>query len=216
MSNVSNQHDIKEYISGESKALTGQYLAKAIFKGRNGKAAQYKSQCASVPVIDERDVQTHLLDLMPHIMSMLRNAQNECVRTAFLAGKKSISSQEVNINAAILQLDAEAKGTRLTAEDVVAWFDAEVQDALTVAFADKLGISDKPSEQEMKRIQQNVEGYKQMFASLSSGKTRYSKAQAEKLLKALQISESDSVLADKFSARLQQMIAEWQDIEIAL
>ena len=208
MSNVSNMHAIQEYVSGVSKPLDGQILARAIFKGRGLKPAQHKSQCASVPAITSSQVQENLAALMPHALRMLQDAQNECLRAAFLAGAKEVSSEEVSLTACIAHLDAEAKGSRLTAEDVKAWFAGEVEDHITVVFAQRLGIPEtgEASEAQAKRLTQYVNTFREGFATLASSKTRFSPKNAE-IYRNLLIGAGadDSLIGSRFSTRLQDM-----------
>jgi len=206
MSTISNRHTIKEYISGISKPLDGQILARAIFKGRGNKPAPHKSQCASIPAITASEVQENLAAVMPHILTMLQGAQNECLRSVFLAGEKEITSEECGMQAAVNYLDAEAKGTRLTGEDVKAWFAGEVEEHLTVVFADKLGIGEEPTEAQSKRLQQYVNSFREGFATLASGKTRFSPKNAE-IYRNLLIGAGadDSLIGARFAQRLHEM-----------
>lgn len=206
MSVVSNRHTITEYISGTSKPLDGQILARAIFKGRGSKPAAHKSQCASVPPIVASEVQENLASVMPHVLRLLQDAQNECLRETFLAGEKEITSEAINLQACICMLDADAKGSRLTGDDVRAWFTGEVEDHLVVVFADKLGIGEQPTEAQQKRLNQYVNSFREGFATLASGKTRFSPKNAEIYRNLLIGAGADeSLIGARFASRLQEM-----------
>lgn len=206
MSTISNRHTIKEYISGESKPLDGQILARAIFKGRGSKPAPHKSQCASVPAITAGEVQENMDALMPHFLRMLQDAQNECLRSVFLAGAEEIATEEINVKAAIAILDADAKGSRLTADDVKAWFASDMEDSLTVLFAEKLGIGEVPTDAQAKRLNQYLNTFREGFATLASGKTKFSPKNAEIYRNLLIGAKADeSLIGMRFATRLLEM-----------
>lgn len=208
MSTLSNTHTIEKFDSATSKALTGQRLAKVTYKQtttmtRKGIVAR-QSACASIPPVAMPSSE-QIAQMKAHILAMLEDAQNGILAARYEAGATSISDEELTIAACIAQLDAEAAGDRLSKEAVVAWFNESLQDVLTVALADKLGVSDTPSEAEAVKLSQMITIYRDSFAGLAGGKTKYSPEKATKLLKVLEFADDSDRLADKFSARLTKM-----------
>lgn len=143
MSTISNVHQIVAYDSKKSAPYSGQRLAKVIFKGRGDKKAEHDSQCASVPQVNELDVQAALPQFMPHLVRMVEDAQDRIVREVFLSGRDTVTSEELSVAAVLALLEREAAGTRVTKERIGCWYDASLATELQEAFAAKLGSPQK-------------------------------------------------------------------------
>ena len=208
MSILSADHTFESFTAGKSVAYQGQRLVKVTFKFTEAmeKRGEKKreSLCVSVPEL-AKPTSDQVAVLMPHILSMMQGAQNGIVRELAESGKTSVNDAQIGFGAILAYLDSESEGERLTSEAVKDWFNGTLGDILTVAFADKLGISDTPTEAQQKQITQTLNIYRENFASLAGGKTKKSNEQIAFLEKALKFAPADDALAGKFAARFASM-----------
>ena len=205
MSVISNRHAVVSFVTGESKALANQRLAKVGYKG---KTAKFKSVCASVPKIDPLVVENHLDALMPHVIGMLEEVQNGVFRSLYesASGKlEHLTDDDISIQALIGYLEAESTGGRLTKESVIAWFNAEALEITLALLAEKLGFSDTLNEDQMAVLEKHANGYREVFASLSGGKTMLQPKQINGLRKVLGMISADDDISVKLTKRLDVM-----------
>ncbi len=192
----------------------GKRLAVVRYKNTKKQKAQFSNVCVQVPaaVAGESDY----AQLHGHILAMITAAQDGIIRSLHESGKNMVSDSQLSISAVREYLDSEAESGRLSKDDVIAWFAESVQDTLSVALADKLGISDTPTQAETDRITAMIAVYREKFASLAGGKTQFSVENAVKLQRALEVSGADDELAVRFTARLTKMQQIEQDTLLAL
>lgn len=209
MSNVSNRHSIVEFKAGKSVAFTGQRLARVLYKpDRKTKVQKLPSVCVSIPKIEEPLSAETLNRLNPYIIAMLEDTQDKIIKSIYESreGKlTSISDDDVNMNAILGFLENEYSGGRLTKEFLVSWFNENVQDNLSVAIAEKMGINN-PTDADWEKINKSVNGYREMIASLSGGATMYSEGQCKALIKVLEIAGVDDDVNKKLNGRLNKML----------
>lgn len=209
MSNISAIHTFTAFDSKTSKALEGQRLAKITYKTNKvtGKKDR-ESICVSVPPIEslQGEIVTKIDAFMPYVLDYLVGVQDSIIKAKYEANGKSIHTDEIGVAAMLDYLEEDSKGGRLTKEYIAAWFNSSVSDLLTVALADKLGVSDTPTEAEAKKLDQMVAVYREKFSSLAGGKTTFSAEVTDKLLKVLELTDTDSdLLAARFVKRLEKM-----------
>ncbi len=220
MSNISEVHSIEAFDSKKSQALSGQRLAKIGYKQteamtRDGKKA-LPSICVSVPPMDTAVVLAHSQQLLPYIVAMCEAAQDDIIRGLNDASNgtlREVTDSQIDMAAILQQLAAKQEGERLTKEKIAAWCESSnLADALRLRFAELLGVSDTPSNEENARIEAQVKQYKEMFSALAGSKTYYEEKQAKLLAKALDVAAAysgeiaEDALYCKFSARIQEMI----------
>lgn len=208
MSNVSNRHSVVPFKSGETKALSGQRLAKIGYKDRGGKKAKYSSVAVSVPMIPVTEIESNIKRLLPHIGTLLETAQDGVIRSLYESAQgelQSVSDADISIDACIAYLEAESNGSRLTKEMIASWFDSEVKDNLFVVLAEKLGFSEVNTEQ-TQVINKHVSTYRELLASLAGGRTILEPKQLNACEKAIMLASSeDSDIAKKLTARLETL-----------
>lgn len=207
MSVISNRHAVVAFQTGESKALANQRLAKVGYKG---KTAKFKSVCASVPKIDPLNVENHLDALMPHIIGMLEEVQNGVFRSLYesAAGKlEHLTDEDISIQSLIGYLEAESTGGRLTKESVVAWFNSDAQEITMALLAEKLGFPETLNDDQMAVIEKHCNGYREVFGSLSGGKTLLQPKQINGLRKVLGMISNEDDISIKLTKRLDAMEA---------
>lgn len=211
MSNVSNRHTVQLFVSGESKPLSGQRLAKVGYKTTQkmideGKTAP-ESICVSVPHITEDQVISGINRLAPYLVEYLQGVQDNIIRSLY-EGKNyslsSVSDEEIDINSICAYLESESTGGRLTKEYLVEWFNTNVSDNLSVVIAEKLGF-DLSTDEQLEKVSQHVNAYRDLIASLSGGKTSLEKEQIAGVKRALEVSAVDDTTSARLINRLNDM-----------
>jgi hypothetical protein len=202
MSNVSDRHTVVPFVSGETKALSGQRLAKVGYKDRGARKAAYPSIAVSVPHVVSASIAEHLQSLLPHIGTLVENTQDAIIRSLYESSDgtlSSVSDADISVRACINFLEAESNGSRLTADRIRSWFDAELRENLSVYVAEKLNIPNQADA----TVQQKCNVYRDTFAALS-GKTVFMQpATLKSLESALALCIDDAAdVARKISAKI--------------
>jgi hypothetical protein len=219
MSNISNVHTITAFDSKTSKAHDGQRLAKIGYKQTaamtKDKITALPSVCVSVPPVTPDLVTPFLQSLMPYVVELVHGAQDGIIRKLnddSAGSLLQITDADISMDAVLQHLAAEAAGERITKDKVIAWVeDSSMADVLRLRFAELLGVGENPTAEQAAKVELQVSGYKQMFGSLSSGKTYLAPAEARKLVRALELAQVDDALSRRFAGRLQEMITNPKD-----
>lgn len=205
---ISNRHTVVPFVAGETKPLSGQRLAKVGYKTTAKTPAKFPSIAVSVPQIQVADVRENYDALLPHIATLLENAQDGIVRSLYESrdgALSEVSDDDISVRACIAFLDAEAAGDRLTKDAIQRWFDRELKDSLYVLVAEKLGFtSGDPSEAQDRTIQKHVQVYRDVFSMLAGGKTILQEKQIKGCKTALSLIDLDD-LGKKLESRLNVM-----------
>jgi hypothetical protein len=143
------------------------------------------------------------------VVTYVQDLQDKCIRTRIEAGKGQVHTSDYDMNAVRTFLATSPTEGRLSEDKIRAWFAVEVADTLMVAFADKLGISDTPTESETKKLEQIVAQYRDNMAKLAGRKTVLPGVVRTNLEKALALVDTDSSIKE----RLQDKLAEMADAE---
>lgn len=209
MSTISDRHVVSLFDSKKSQPLDGQRLAKVVFK--HTKAMEKKgipkkaSKCVSIPKVSQLDAAC-INAMNPYIVSLYHEAQDGIIRELVLKGKSEIADSDISEAEVLKFLAEEAAGTRMTSEEALEWFNGSMAELLTVAFADKLGVTDTPTDEQTAMVNAAVADYRKKFAGMAGGKTKYDKETALKMLKALEFADTENdEIAAKFNARLVKM-----------
>lgn len=203
----------------------GMRLARVIYKQtaeekKAGKASK-DSQGCFVPSLRWNEVVTQLSGndtLQDAVLNMLEGYQDKIIRKVTDNGRSPIDA-DININAIVtfIEEEQEASGEgRLTKEKVEQWFDTSLSDRLTVAFAEKLGVAEEPTEEQAAKIAAAIKTYRDKLSALSGGKTSYNEETCKKLSDALKLADENDSLAVRFNKRLAKMVEEQQDTLMAL
>ena len=204
---ISNRHSIVPFVAGKTAPLTQQRLAKVGYKTTAKNPAKFASVAVSVPFIQPDDITNNLQALLPHIGTMLENAQDGVIRSLYEASEgslKEVSDSDISVESCIAWLNAEAAGDRLTKEAIQSWFDTCMQESLYVLIAEKLGFTSDPTENQDREIRKHCKIYKDVFSMLAGGKTVLQDAQIRGCKTALSLIDSDPI-ASKLSARIANM-----------
>lgn len=189
MSNVSTRHNVLPFTAGKSEALTGQRLAKIGYKKTKENPNPAMSICASVPRLSNEQIKENIESLIPIIRDALESLQDGVIRSLYESREcsiekfSSISDDEISIASCVAFSESVRNGGRITKEYLEQWFVKEMQDSLTVAIAEKLGTEDI----EDVRIIQALNGYRELFSSLSGNKTLLGSGQIGQLEKVMNL-----------------------------
>jgi len=209
MSVISNRHQVNKFVAGKSQPLANQRLAKIGYKSSKINPAKFASVCVSVPMIDPKEVITDFTPWFPHLRTLMENAQDGIIKSLYESSNgqlTTVGDDEIGYSAILAFLEAEANGGRMTKEFLVAWFNQELQDNLTVVIAEKLGFEELNEEQE-KTVSKHVNAYRELISSLAGGKTLLQETQVKSLQKVLELTANeDDETVKKLNLRLENML----------
>lgn len=193
------------YVAGVTKVSeVGNRLSVINYKVR-GEANKKPAQCVEIPKISGKEVMDSMDILEEHIVEWLESIQDKIIRAKIDSLEVDIPESCIKISGIVEYLESESTGARLTKVALNDWFDSELSDKLTVRLAEKLGISDTPSEVEVEKIDRLLVEYKNKIASLAGGKTSYTPKIAKSLLQALELGDIDDGIGCKLYGRLVKM-----------
>ncbi len=213
MSHVSTVHDLKPFKAGD-KPLSGQRLAKIGYKKTEKQKNPLQSVAASVPFIPVESITSNVQRLLPHICTMLENAQDGIIRGLYESSGgtlKIVQDAEISVEACIGFLEAEASGNRLTSEAIEKWFDAELSENVFAMLAQKLGFLSNDADATLNDAQEStvnkhVRVYRDVLASLAGGKTMLAEKQIKGCRNALALAPDDSdPMVSRLTSRLDTM-----------
>lgn len=211
MSNLSSNHDFIPYDAKTTKPHSGQRLARIMYKTDKATGKKPQSYCASIPQLHAlTPPQMHALRDV--IQEYCLSVQDAICKQRYEEGAISVSDEELSFDAIMEYVAEVQKGARITGEAVKEWFTENLSESLAVAFADKLGISDTPTDADSKKLEQLCAGYRDNFAKLASGKTQFPASKATLMIKALSFASSDDSLAARFRVRLEKMALATDDL----
>ena len=216
MSVISNAaHNVIAYESGKTKALAGQRLAVFTYKTSQDKESLWygikrPSKAVSLPAVHPEEVTRALPLLMPHIIAMCHGVQDKIMREKLDASSDllHIAGVDINMDSILAYLDDSNESGRLTKETVATWFDGAIADNLMLALAERMGVSDTPTDAQSAQIERLVGEFKNKVAGLAGGKTSYEPKLCESIKKVVALAPAGDPLATRFTARLDKMIAD--------
>jgi len=206
---ASDVNTFKEYDTALTiPAVEGYRAVKCLYKknAKTGKAAGTNSFVRIADHITSEAVTDKLAGLMPYLITYLQEEENKVVKAKHVAGATIIDPDTISLDSIIAALESSGTNNRLNKERVEEWFAGSMLESLMVAFADKMGLSDEPTQAELDKLEQITGVYKAKFASLASGKTSYRPEEAELMLKALDVTGAGTTeIGGRFVVRLERM-----------
>jgi len=202
-----------QFLSYDAKAPlveSGKRTIKLMYKvnTKTGKAAGINSCLLVSPVTKDELTDDVLKSLTPHIINMIEAEQDKIAKTAHVSGVTSLEVDALSIKSVISSLETVAQSTRMNKEVITSWFTDNLADTLTVLFADKLGVSETPTENDTANINRFLDVYKTKFNGLASNLVSYQKEEAEKLLEAVEkceINKDSDLVSGKIIEKLTKM-----------
>lgn len=217
---ITNRHPLNSFVAGESKALTGQRLAKVGYKQTDAMTKRGEiappSVCASVPFLTGEQITPNIQRLLPYIGTMLENAQDGIIRSLYESSGHAmvtIVDDDISVDACISYMAAEAAGDRLKKEHIVQWFNDHVAENLTVFVADLLKFTELTPDN-MVVINGHVQNYRNVLSMLASGKTILENKQINGCKRAIALADTaGSGIGEKLTQRLIAMEAPKKRVE---
>jgi len=199
MSVISNRHTVLT-LDKSSKALSGQRLARVIAK--KNKDGEYESpnltesKCVSIPRL-ENPTQEQLTAMMPHIVGMLSDVQDNLIReTIIKTGAKEIAQEDISIDACIKYLDSDSSGGRITTAYLQQWFTETYSDSAYefIAHMCKFGADfNSYTDEQLKVIETKSNVLRDMFAGWASGKYQPDMPKCRGMIRFVEFCGVDSV-----------------------
>lgn len=205
MSNISNTHNIKEYVIGVTKPFTGQRLAKVTYKVDKTTGIKPESVCVSIPGISTDDVMNKFEEFMPHVIALCERTQDLIIRNIHESKNVNVSDDEITVAKILEFLNEESTGGRITKKDASDWFDSVLSDPLTLALASKLGVSEVPTKEQSDKITKLVEDFRNNISALTAGNVKYDPPVCEVMRKALAFAPAEDMMRVRFEKRLDNM-----------
>ena len=203
---------VVSYTSGVTKPFAGQRLASFNWKTGTDKSSLWfgkkrESKAVSIPMVTSEVIAASIGALTPHIKVWLHGVQDKMVREMLEASENClhVTNDSIGIAAICEYLEESNESGRVTKADVEVWFTEQIADVLMVQLAERLGVSDTPSQSESDKISAVVAAFKGKISALAGGKTSYDPKTAMQLQKCIALVPAGDVLADRFTARLQKM-----------
>ncbi len=179
---------------------TGNRLSKVQFRGEQAK--KHEPVFIEVAEISEETVTENMVVLMPHLMNLVTATQDTIIREHHIAGYLEVQADAISFDAIVDKLESTGEG-KLNKDKIFAWFDADVKDKITVAFANKWGLSDQPSEQEEKKLNELVNTYRTNYGALAGASSTFMPDTCNGMIKALEVTEThETSIGKRFVARL--------------
>lgn len=187
----------------------GKRTAKIMYKrDKSGKIAGTNSCLLVAPITSEHVTEVATNEAWhKHIVSFLESEQDKLIRALHVAGNEEVTDKAISLDAILTSLNTETVSARLTKDTVNQWFNENLADTLTVAFADKLGVTEESSDEDVTKVERIVATYKGKFAGLASNVTVYPTEMIDKLMTALDSCEVDKteVITSKVIGKLESM-----------
>lgn len=208
-----NVNTVVAYTSGVTKPFAGQRLASFNWKTGTDKNSLWfgkkrESKAVSLPMVSNDMISSNLVALTPHIKVWLHGVQDKMIREQLEAsdGLLHVTNESIGIAAICEFLEESNESGRVTKADVEVWFTEQIADTLMVQLAERLGVSENPSQADSDKISAVVAAFKGKISALAGGKTSYDPKTAAQLQKCIALVPAGDVLADRFSVRLQKMV----------
>lgn len=203
---MSNIHTVVNYNPKKSEPFSGQRLSTVIYRNKDNTTASAvkQSQCVSIPTLLPDAVKEAFLntETQPALNSLLtdylRSIQDSIIKSAVNSGATAISDSDINIESCI-------EYHNNTSESVRLWFESDVIDSLTALIAEKMSVSENPTDTELNRISAIATAYKDKIAKLASGAVIYESHVCRELSVAVGLAYEESSIKTKLLERLDKM-----------
>jgi len=196
MSIVSDRHQFVEFISGESKPMMDQRLAKVGYKAKSGK----KSQCVSIPKLSDADVNAIHTAFPIDVRKRVEDMQDSLIRALLESGKSEITSSEIAADQIRAFIDATSASDRLSGELIGKWFDGFSETALAV-------LSEKYATDDSKILEKKMNVWKDAFIAIA-GRSMITKERIVQLQSMLEYTDEDDSMATRIASKLEGMMKE--------
>ena len=133
-------------------------------------------------------------------VGLFEDYQSKMIQLDIAKGKDTIYASNISLDAMVLNFESDvSSGGRISKDKIIAWFDSALADSLTVAFANKLGIGNAPTDAEAKKLALVIEAYKANFAKLAGREVSISTDDKVKLESAIKLANAELPLTGKLA-----------------
>lgn len=177
------------------------YLARIIRKQSAKDANGLESQGLFLPTVDVMEWMGNE-SIKEYLAGCIHDVQTKIARQVTDGGRNVVTDSDISVDAVAAYLEATDESIgRISKDKIIGWFNTELADALTLAFADKMGVSDTPTDAEAKKLEQVVTQYRDCFAVLAGKNSSVSPVVGGNLRKAL-----DMIPASAFSIKVNGLL----------
>jgi len=174
------------YIPGKSGVI-GHRVVPVTFKTDKTTGKKRDSIQAIVPVISRDAIVSNVTVLVEAIKVWCEDAQDKIIREAVVSGLAGVTSADLSVEAIAAYMRESLASGRLTGEMLTTWFADNMEAQLTLTLAEKMGIDENSATEVQAKLLAMVEVYKKHIISLSSGRTKYDKEMAGKIMRAFEV-----------------------------
>ena len=179
-------------------------------------AVNRPAKCVEIPILNF-DAMKVAINANGKVLAMavglFEDYQSKMIQLDIAKGKDTIYASNISLDAMILNFESDvSSGGRISKDKIIAWFDNALADSLTVAFANKLGIGNAPTEQETKKLAMIIDAYKANFGKLAGREVSISPDDKIKLESAIKLANAELPLTSK----LVDIISEAGNLEALL
>lgn len=195
--------------------IEGTRIVKCLYQKSSKQASSYvRIPCKH---LTEELLAARMSELTPYLLNYLQEVESQMIKDEHKQGLLSCYVDALSLDKIIEKLEASEAGARLNKEKIEAWFASDLAESLTVRFAEKLGISENPSEEQLAKLEMILAAYKKKFSSLASGKTFIKEEDCTNMISVIEFCEADkSLIGSRFIARLGKMQKKEEDLLLAL
>ena len=200
--------------------ITGTRVVKLLYQVNKATGKKLRENSyVRIPVkhLSEEHIVSRVAELAPFVLTWLQELEDKEIKLGHSRGLLSLHTEGLSLDKIIEKLEESNAGARLNKEKIAAWFNAEMQEMLVVLIADKMGISDTPSVEQLAKLEQIVAAYREKYESLAGGKTNLGKEDCLAMIDVIKKCEADgTMLGSRFIVKLQIMSEKDKEILFSL
>lgn len=190
----------------KGKAVSaGNRWCKLIKKGENSKLRE--SVAVEIPAVMAIPADAlQVPAIHDYLLEAYEQLRNETVKARVIAGDSIIAYSALSLDSLAATATAlnEVSGIgQLSEERIKSWFDADARELVLIALADKLGVSDTATPEDMKRLEQSANQMRDNLAKLSSRKPVHFD---DRVKKALNFALDAADTGDSITSRLRDKL----------
>ena len=207
--------------------IAGTRIAKLLYqvnKKTGTKAAENSYVRLPIKHLSDAAITEQLPSLLPHIHDWLASIEDLQIRESHKKGQLNVFTDGLSIAKLVEVLESSGNGERLNKDKIAAWFKEYMQEGMEDLVATKLGITAEGidagtvTQVQIDKIDMIVRAYKVKFESLAGGKTALPDADCLAMIDVIGkvAGAGDSILGEKFVARLTKMMEKEKEEELLL
>lgn len=194
-------YDVVKY-TGDNKPKEGHRLSIITFKTpqkEKGNAAYKKPDnlCVSIPQLQVKSVPDSLSSAW---QACFEDLQDACIRSLLvnedgevIPSKKFILDAEIDFAACAAYAATSAVSGKLTKEVIGKWFDANLEEKLTVALANAMHMPDTPSAEETQKLDAILRQHRDALSACAATIPNLPPKTAKSLAAAVALAEDDRI-----------------------